>query len=83
MRSRVRETTPAREQLWRNAFFYFSAVMAAFALVDREAGRIAHLMSDAGVACVMISLMAQFPVPRAIIDGAWKAAAKEQLRREA
>lgn len=73
---------PAKEQLWRNAFFYLSSVMAAFALVDLDAGRVAQAMGDAGVACLMLSLMTQFPVVRAIIDGASKSASREGLQRE-
>jgi hypothetical protein len=40
-------------------------------------------MGDAGVACLMLSLMTQFPVVRAIIDGASMSASRERLQREA
>ncbi len=67
------------ESLWRNGFFYVSAVMGALALVDLEAGRLAHALGDSGIACLMLSLMTQFPFVRAIV-----AASKgEQPREEA
>ncbi len=37
------------ERLWRNVFFGLSALMAASALVDLEAGRLAGAAGDAGV----------------------------------
>jgi hypothetical protein len=55
------------EQLWHNLFFYFSAFMAALALVDLSSGRLAHAMGDAGVACLLVSLMNQYRVVRAVI----------------
>jgi hypothetical protein len=73
----------ARERLWRNLFFWFSAVMAAFALVDMDAGRLAGAAGDAGVSCLLLSLMHQFPVVRAIIGEASKRASPTELKREA
>lgn len=56
------------ERLWRSSFFYFSALMAALALVDFSAGRFAQGLGDAGVACLMLSLMTQFPFVRAVLE---------------
>jgi hypothetical protein len=72
-----------QERLWRKLFFGFSAAMGGFALVDLDAGRMAGAAGDAGVACLMISLMNQFPVVRAIIGAASRRASPEQLQREA
>lgn len=74
------------ERLWRNAFFGFSALMAAFALVDFDAGRFAHGLGDAGVTCLLLSLMSQFPFVRAIVAAGGShtpSGAREQLLREA
>ncbi len=57
------------ENVWRNVFFYFSAFMFALALVDFDAGRVAHGMGDAGVASLLLSLLPQFPFVRAIVGG--------------
>lgn len=58
------------EALWRNSFFYFSALMGAFALVDLDGGRLAHALGDLGVASMLLSLMSQFPFVRAVVNGA-------------
>lgn len=79
--ARPREASP-QERLWRNAFFYLSALMGAFALVDIDAGRFAHGMGDAGVACLMLSLMAQFPFVQALVDASEKPKSREELARE-
>lgn len=82
------KSTPV-ESLWRNAFFYLSAVMAAMAMVDLDAGRFSHGLGDAGVACLMLSLMTQFPFVRAMVAASRKAETKtdpkvrEALLREA
>jgi hypothetical protein len=70
------------ERLWRNAFFGLSALMAASALVDLEAGRMAGAAGDAGVCCLMLSLMNQFPVVRAIVGTATKRTSPAELRRQ-
>lgn len=70
------------ETFWRNGFFYLSAVMAAFALVDFDAGRLAHGLGDAGIACLMLSLMTQFPFVRAIVAASKEAKPREELLRE-
>lgn len=74
------------ERAWRNAFFLFSALMAALALVDFEAGRFAHGLGDVGVVCLMLSLMGQFSFVRAMVSaGSREAPAKsrDELLREA
>lgn len=70
------------ETLWRNVFFYLSAVMTAFALVDLDAGRLAHALGDAGIACLMLSLMTQFPFVRAIVAASKHAKPREDVLRE-
>lgn len=71
------------ETLWRNGFFCLSAVMAAFALVDFDAGRLAHGLGDAGIGCLMLSLMTRFPFVRAIVAASKQAKPREELLREA
>lgn len=83
MEDKAKQTMSAGEALWRNAFFYFSALMGALALVDFDAGRFAHGLGDAGVACLMLSLMAQFPFVRALITGGGAPRTRESLMREA
>ncbi|MGE5336725.1 MAG: hypothetical protein ACM3PU_02795 [Gemmatimonadota bacterium] len=70
------------ERTWRNVFFYFSALMGALALVDFDAGRLAHGMGDAGVACLMLSLMTQFPFVRAIVRSDAGTKSRDDLLRE-
>lgn len=70
------------ELTWRRVFFYLSAVMAALALVDFDAGRLAHGLGDAGVACLMLSLMDQFPFVRAMVRAGPGAKSREDLLRE-
>lgn len=74
------------ERAWRNAFFLFSASMAALALVDFDAGRFAHGLGDVGVACLMLSLIGQFPFVRAMVGAGSRdspAKARDELLREA
>ena len=74
------------ELLWRGAFYGLSALMAALALVDFDAGRFAHGLADAGVASLMLSLLSQFPFVRAIVDAGARDEPKrsrEDLLREA
>ncbi len=70
------------ERTWRNVFFYLSAMMGALALVDFDAGRLAHGMGDAGVACLMLSLMTQFPFLQAIARADSRAKSRDELLRE-
>jgi len=81
----AKPATPG-EALWRNAFFIFSALMGAMALTDFDAGRFAHGLGDAGVACLMLSLMTQFPFVRAMVQAGSNEApgtAREKLLLEA
>ena len=71
------------EMVWRSAFYGLSALMAAMALTDFDAGRFAHGLGDAGVACLLLSLMNQFPVVRAVLGAAAKREPPEKLQREA
>jgi hypothetical protein len=54
------------EQLWHYGFFFLSAVMAAAALADLSAGRVANGLGDLGICCLMLSLMTQFRFVRAV-----------------
>ncbi len=83
MQDKAKQSMSAGEALWRNAFFYLSALMGALALVDFDAGRFAQGLGDAGVACLMLSLMAQFPFVRALVTGAGSPRTRETLLREA
>ena len=70
---------PDGERAWRQVMFYLSAVMGALALVDFDAGRIAHGLGDAGVACLLISIEAQFPLLRALARSEGGAASAEDV----
>lgn len=72
----------AQERLWRNTFFWLSAVMGAFALVDLDAGRMAGAAGDAGVACLMLSLMHQYPMVRAFLGATSRKVSPADLQRE-
>jgi hypothetical protein len=72
-----------QERLWRNLLFGFSAAMGGLALVDLDAGRLAGAAGDAGAACLMISLIHQYPVVRAILGSASGSESPERLQREA
>jgi hypothetical protein len=60
-----------------------SAVMAASALVDFEAGRFAKGLGDLGAAVLMLSLMVQFPLLRAVVKASreQQSASPERLRK--
>lgn len=73
----------ASERFWRNTIFYLSAMMGALALVDFDAGRVAHGLGDAGVACLLVSIEAQFPLIRAMVKSGGRKQTTEQLLREA
>jgi hypothetical protein len=55
------------ERIWRNTFFVLSATLAALALTQFDAGRMAHGLGDLGASVLMVSLIAQFPFVRAVI----------------
>lgn len=71
-----------RERLWRVLLFCTSAAMAGSALAAFDAGRPAAAAGDAGVCCLMLSLMHQFPVVRAILGVASKRISPAELQRE-
>lgn len=73
----------AGEATWRNGFFAFSAAMGALALVDLDAGRLGNAMGDAGIACLLLSLMSQFPFVRAMVRQEPSAQARDRLLAEA
>lgn len=57
--------------------------MGALALVDFDAGRFAHGAGDAGVACLLMSVEARFPLIRALIKSDRTKRTTEELLREA
>jgi hypothetical protein len=59
--------TTAGERIWRNTFFVLSASLGGFALVQFDAGRLAHGLGDLGASVLMLSLISQFPFVRAVI----------------
>lgn len=72
----------AGERVWRNALFILSASMAGFALVDLDAGRMAGALGDVGVACLMLSLLPQFPFVRAIVAASERPRRRDELLRD-
>jgi hypothetical protein len=80
-------TQPARsggERLWRGALYALSAVMAASALVDFDAGRVAKGLGALGAAVLMLSLMVQFPFLHAVLKAsrAEQSASPERVRKQ-
>jgi hypothetical protein len=81
----------AAERAWRNTFYFLSALLAALALVQFDAGRWAHGLGDLGAAVLMLSLITQFPFVSAVIraskddDGSPERARRrhEELTRQA
>ena len=69
----------SHERLWRTVFFGLSALTAAFGLVDLDAGRWAGAATNVGVCCLMLSLLHQFPVVKAIVGAATKRASPAEL----
>lgn len=67
------------EHLWHSGFFFLSAAMAAAALTDLSAGRVANGLGDLGICCLMLSLMTQFRFVRAVAQ-AGNTASPEQAR---
>ncbi len=84
MDGNLRGRPDSAEALWRNTFFGLSALMGAFALLDFDAGRWAGGLGDAGVACLLLSLMTQFPFIRAVVGAASRGSkSRDELMREA
>lgn len=71
------------ERTWRVLFYLLSAAMAGYGLVELGAGRVTGALGDAGVACLMLSLIPQFPFVRAILLARGQAdRPEEQLLRD-
>jgi hypothetical protein len=70
------------ERSWRKVFFVLSAAMTAYACVNLGSGRFANALGDIGMACLMISLIPQFPFVRAIVVGNQRLQTEEQLLRD-
>ncbi|MCS7101373.1 MAG: hypothetical protein NZL99_06715 [Burkholderiaceae bacterium] len=56
--------------------------MAAFALLDLEAGRWAGALGDLGVTMLLLSLLPQFPLVRAIVAATEKPRPREEMLRQ-
>lgn len=67
------------ERIWRGVLFCLSALMGALALVDFDAGRLAHGLGDGGVACLLLSLEARLPLMRVLMV---KAQGRQQSTKE-
>ncbi|HXF47042.1 MAG TPA: hypothetical protein VNK91_13080 [Burkholderiaceae bacterium] len=70
------------ERAWRSVLFVLSAAMAALAAVDLDAGRLAGALGDSGVACLMLSLLPQFPFVRALVAASERPRPREELLRD-
>jgi hypothetical protein len=55
------------ERAWRTALYLLSASSAASALVDFDAGRLAHGLGDLGVTSLLLGLLVQFPFVRGFV----------------
>jgi len=82
-RMETRPPAPLGERLWRSIFFYLSAMMAALALVDIDAGRPVGALGDSGVACLMLSLLPQFAFVRAVVSAGADPRQRADLSRRA
>lgn len=60
----------AAERGWRRGFFFLSAALAAAALVDFDAGRVARGVGNAGACCLVLSLLPKFPLLRLLREAA-------------
>lgn len=70
------------ERTWRSLFYVLSAAMVGYGMVQLGAGRVAGAIGDAGVACLMVSLIPQFPFVRAILARGSRERPEEQLLRD-
>lgn len=76
-------SVPTRgERLWRRAFFFLSATLAACALLQLGAGRFASGLANVGLTFLLISLIPQFPFVRAIIRGGARQHPDDELLRD-
>jgi hypothetical protein len=68
MRGQTQAQAPSPgERAWRTALYLLSASTAASALVDFDAGRLAHGLGDLGVCALLLGLQVQFPFVRAFV----------------
>jgi hypothetical protein len=72
MNTRSKSPAPAAppssgESVWRNTFFFLSALLAGLSLVQFDAGQWAHGVGDLGASVLMLSVMVQFPFLRALV----------------
>jgi hypothetical protein len=67
-RQTPRPPVDPHEVRWRNVFFGLSAAMAAFGLVDIDAGRFAGAVGSFGIAGLMLSLMTEYPLVRLLAE---------------
>ncbi len=70
------------ERSWRAFFYLMSAAMLGYALVQLTSGRFAGALGDAGVACLMVSLIPQFPFVRAILTRNERERPEDQMLRD-
>jgi hypothetical protein len=60
------------QRVWQNTFFLLSAVLGGLALLQFDAGHLAHALGDLGASVLMISLIYQYPFVRAVLRAAPK-----------
>jgi hypothetical protein len=71
------------ERLWRSVLFFLSAAMAALALVDFELGRMAKAIGDLGACALLLSLIAQYPFLRTLVEASREPpGSPEQVQRQ-
>jgi hypothetical protein len=66
------------QRVWQNTFFLLSAVLGGLALLQFDAGHLAHALGDLGASVLMISLISQYPFVRAVL----RASAEENVSPE-
>jgi len=66
------------QRVWQNTFFLLSAVLGGLALLQFDAGHLAHALGDLGASVLMISLISQYPFVRAVL----RASAEEDVSPE-
>ena len=82
MNSDLDRSRAGAEVFWRRLFYFLSAAMGAYALVQLGDGRFAIALGDVGVVCLLLSLIPQFPFVRAIVAGGNGHLSEEQLLRD-
>jgi hypothetical protein len=66
------------QRVWQNTFFLLSAVLCGLALLQFDAGHLAHALGDLGASVLMVSLISQYPFVRAVL----RASAEENVSPE-